>query len=200
MSTAFKAISLVNCPRYVPKDAMEALLSPIFMGDQHMLSGVFRISDGVLNTTRSFGNKILIAAKSHPIIAVVVAVITISGIVWYIYESDDAASSSVQDFLPEQSNNEVADEDEHKDNANHRNSSNHPLKGGSIKVVYPSITSDKNTQRRVLGVCCICLDQPADTLTLPCKHRAMCSKCFSSKKISLCPIDRQKIEDCLKIV
>jgi len=194
MSTAFKAISLVNCPRFVAKDAMEALVSPLFTGDQHVLSGVFRISDEVMNTTKYFGNKILLAAKSHPVMAVVVAVIAISGIVWYVYESDDDESR------PEQSNNEVADKDEHKDNADHRNSSNHPLKGGSIKVVYPSITSDKNTQRRVLGVCCICLDRPADTLTLPCKHRAMCSQCFSSKKISLCPIDRQKIEDCLKIV
>jgi len=77
---------------------------------------------------------------------------------------------------------------------------NHPLRGGCVNVVYPSITSDPDTQKRVLGVCCICLDRAADTLTLPCKHRTMCAKCFTAKTITVCPIDRQPIQDCLKIV
>jgi len=203
MSTAFRAISLVNCPKFFVTDGMEALISsPIFSTeDPQIFSGLFRISNEVMNTTKAFGNKILLAAKSHPVVAVVVAVIAISGIVWYVCERRDFEDEeSLEAFRRELSDNEPSDQSSPKDFTDHRNSSTHPLKGGSIKVAYPKITSDRNTQKRVLGVCCICLDLPADTLTLPCKHRAMCSQCFSSRKISVCPIDRQKIEDCLKIV
>eukprot|EP01129_Flabellula_baltica_P017732 TRINITY_DN9942_c0_g1_i1.p1 TRINITY_DN9942_c0_g1~~TRINITY_DN9942_c0_g1_i1.p1 ORF type:complete len:244 (+),score=34.14 TRINITY_DN9942_c0_g1_i1:25-732(+) len=47
------------------------------------------------------------------------------------------------------------------------------------------------------GNCCICLDKPANTLCLPCKHLCLCN--YDSKMIDRCPICRTMITEKMEI-
>jgi len=203
---AFRATSLISQTRVLlgsPTDeALRAFIStPIFDGNANITSKFFRISNGLVEGSKKIGNSILLSVKSHPYLVVIVGIVVVSGMMWYICREED---SSLESFRMQESQEQQTEEFQSRGECILRTEllkqGNHPLRGGSVTVVYPSITSDPNTQKRVLGVCCICLDRAADTLTLPCKHRVMCSMCFTQKTIAVCPVDRQPIKDCLKIV
>jgi len=181
------------------EEAMRAFVAsiPILESDSTIASTFFKVSSETVTGVKKVGNTLLLAIKSHPYVAVAVGVLVVSGAVLYVCSTEDNPQRSV---APETLQRDVAQQPCVLQTAHLMKQENHPLRGGCVNVVYPSITSDPDTQKRVLGVCCICLDRAADTLTLPCKHRTMCAKCFTAKTISICPIDRQPIKDCLKIV
>jgi len=48
-------------------------------------------------------------------------------------------------------------------------------------------------------LCCICIDQEANALILPCSHLSCCEECIKSKKVTVCPICSKGVEKVIRV-